>query len=594
MKIPSPAIILDHESAGPDSLLLFEGAEQIIEAGDPAEVPTALEALSTFLRRGRYVAGWLSYELGYALDARLVPLQRKERTEPLLWFGVFRAPREVTRRALEPASRAYAGPLVHEWHEEAYAARFRRAHAYIEAGDIYQVNLSFRSRFRFVGNAISLYLTLRDRARARYSAFVDTGAKQILSLSPELFFEISADGAIRARPMKGTAPRGRDACEDKLARAKLAASPKDRAENLMIVDLMRNDLGRIALLGSVGVRDLFEVETYPTLHTMVSTVTAQLTKNVGPEGVLRALFPCGSITGTPKIRAMEIIRELEESPRGAYCGSIGYFAPDGAAHFNVAIRTITISGQQGELGIGGAVVHDSSSQDEYSECLLKARYFETARRPLKLIETLRYSPTRGFIRFDRHLARMAASAQELGLPFERESAIRALEKEVCSAMLDLRVRITIDEAGIFETSSAPLAEAGRDWNVTLSNATVHSEDELLRHKTDWRDAFEREHQRAAAMGLDEVLFRNERGELTEGSRSNLFVARDGSLITPPLGCGLLNGCLRQDMLEQGQCREGLLFPRDLDRAEAIYLGNSLRGLIRARLVRVPELSGGSK
>ena len=239
---------------------------------------------------------------------------------------------------------------------------------------------------------------LRARSAAAHGAFIDDGERQILSLSPELFFDLSPDGQLTAKPMKGTIARGADLQSDADARAALAASVKDRAENLMIVDLLRNDLGRIAEIGSVRVEDLFAVETYPTLHTMVSTVKARLKPGSDIAAIVRALFPCGSITGAPKIRAMEIIRELEASPRGVYCGAIGHFAPDGSARFNVAIRTLTIRGGAGELGIGGAVVQDSASGAEYDECLLKARYYEAARRPLELIETLRWSPDEGFVR----------------------------------------------------------------------------------------------------------------------------------------------------------------------------------------------------
>lgn len=583
MKPAPPFLLLDDASEGAGSLLLFERPEAIITAAGAAGMDRALAAIEGELARGRHVAGWLSYEAGYALQPRLKALDWKAGHCPLLWFGVFASPRAVARAALAPAGRAYAGPLRHEWDKAAYLAHFRRAHDYIEAGDIYQANLSFRARFAFAGDPLALYLRLRDRAEARHCAYVDTGDEQILSLSPELFFSLSPRGEIVARPMKGTAARGAAGEADERAKARLAHSGKDRAENLMIVDLMRNDIGRVAEIGSVGVRDLFAVETYPTLHTMVSTVTARLTPDTGPAALVKALFPCGSVTGAPKIRAMEIIRELEQSPRAAYCGAIGHFAPDGAARFNVAIRTLTVAKGQGELGIGGAVVHESDGAAEYAECLLKARYFEVARRPLLLIETLRYSPRDGFVRLGRHLARMAGSAEKLGFRFAKGEAIAALEEEVYAATHDMRVRVTLDEEGTFAVSSAPLDKAPAQWRVRLSEHTMQSADVLLRHKTDWREDYERDLRRAAAEGFDEVLYRNERGELTEGSRSNLFVRLDGQLVTPPVACGLLDGCLRQEMLENGQCREAVLDDDDLARADEICMGNSLRGLIRARL-----------
>jgi para-aminobenzoate synthetase/4-amino-4-deoxychorismate lyase len=574
----SPIIILDDATPGAGRLLRFGGPLAIVQAGVPDEVPAALAVVEAALAAGHHVAGYLSYELGYALEPRLAPLQWPERPLPLLWFGVFDAPEALDRSDLAATGRAYAGLLHHEWDERAYTARFDRVHAYIEAGDIYQANLSFRSRFAFAGDPLALYLRLRDRALAPHGAFIDDGTRQILSLSPEQFFAISPQGRIVARPMKGTAPRGSDALSDARAKAALAVSPKDRAENLMIVDLVRNDIGRLALIGSVAVQDLFAVETYPTLHTMVSTVTAQLKPATRVEQVVRALFPCGSITGAPKIRAMQVIRELEQSPRGLYCGAIGMFAPDGSAAFNVAIRTITLEGGRGTLGIGGAVVQDSTAASEYAECLLKARYFDNTRVPIGLIETLRHE-NGIFRRRDRHLDRMANSSAFLGLPFDRAAAIAMLDAAVATAREPLRVRLALDEQGAFACTTASLGPTASLWRYALSPHRVDSADALLRHKTTWRELYDSE---ASRHGTDEVLFCNERGELTEGCRSNLFIRRGGMLLTPPLGCGLLDGVLRRELIETGRCIEAVLTPGDLASAEEVLFGNSLRGLIRAQ------------
>ncbi|MEI9994147.1 MAG: aminodeoxychorismate synthase component I [Rhizomicrobium sp.] len=587
-----PTVILDDATPGAERLLRFGAPKAVLQARRPDEVAPALAAVTAALAAGHHVAGWLGYELGYVLEPHLAPLLGPPGDAPLLWFGVFGAPRAIARADLAAAGRAYAGPLSHEWDAAAYAARFDRVHRYIEAGDIYQANLSFRSRFAFAGDPLALYLALRDRAQAAHGAYIDDGERQILSLSPELFFAISAQGAITARPMKGTAPRGADERADVRAKAALAASPKDRAENLMIVDLVRNDVGRLALIGSVAVRDLFTVETYPTLHTMVSTVTAQLKPATGVEQIVRALFPCGSVTGAPKIRAMEIIRALEQSPRGLYCGAIGHFAPDGSASFNVAIRTITVTQGQGTLGIGGAVVQDSNAAGEYAECLLKARYFDSVRRPIGLIETLRHDAT-GFVRLDRHLARMAHSARVLSLSFDRAAAIAALETTVGQAREPLRVRLTLDEQGVFACTAAPLGPAQPRWRWALSPHRVNSADALLRHKTTWRAVYDDEHARLAeATGCDEALFLNERGELTEGSRTNIFVRRAGTFVTPPLSSGLLDGVLRRELIETGQCVEAVLTPDDLAAADAVLLGNSLRGLIPAQPVAASALRRG--
>ncbi|MBV9541189.1 MAG: aminodeoxychorismate synthase component I, partial [Alphaproteobacteria bacterium] len=482
-----------------------------------------------------------------------------------------------------PRGQAYAGPLRHEWDEAAYAARFARVHDYIEAGDIYQANLSFRSRFAFAGDPLALYARLRERALAAHGGVVCDGTRTILSLSPEQFFEITPSGQIIAQPMKGTAARGGDELSDARAKVALAASPKDRAENLMIVDLVRNDVGRLALIGSVGVRDLFAVETYPTLHTMVSTVTAQLRPGVRVSDVVRALFPCGSVTGAPKIRAMEIIRELEASPRALYCGAIGYFAPDGAAKFNVAIRTITIEGGEGVLGIGGAVVQDSTASSEYAECLLKARYFDSVRRPIGLIETLRFEGS--FVRLGRHLDRMERSAAVFALPFSREAAERTLRDAVAGAREAMRVRLELREDGSLACTTALLGAAPARWTYAVSPHRVSSADVLLQHKTTWRAFYDDEQARLAnAVGCDEAVFLNERGELTEGSRTNVFVRIGGVLKTSPLACGLLDGVLRREMLETGHCVEAVLTADDLASADEVWLGNSLRGLIRGEAV----------
>ncbi len=591
---------------------VFSAPLGLIRADTPTQVPDALAAVEAALRQGRYVAGWLSYELGYVLEPRLAGYPAPA---PLLQLGVFSAPGDDVPPV---TGRAYAGPLRPEWDQAAYASRFARVKEYIAAGDIYQANLSFRAAFPFLGEPRVLYEQLRGQSGAAHCAYVDffdekNGGPRILSLSPELFFDLSGDGRITVRPMKGTSPRGVGARggDDAAERAELAASTKDRAENLMIVDLIRNDLSRIAEFGSVEVSDLFKVETYPTLHTMVSTVTARKRKDAGVADILRALFPCGSVTGAPKIRAMEILRELETSPRGVYCGAIGHFAPpsDGggiSARFNVAIRTLTVWGDQGELGIGGGVVQDSRMASEYAECLLKARFFEASRKPLELIETLRWgepgsakgpvdlSPRRtpqcravkrgmrpgdGFVRLASHLARMKLSAGVFGMPFDEMAACMALEDAVASKTGPLRVRLTLNETGEHHATAHDLQPNPPHWHYAVSAHHTDSSDVLLCHKTSWREFYEDE---VARLGTDEVVFCNQRSELTEGARSNIFVKKDGLLLTPPLDAGVLDGRLRAELIAQGQAREARLTPDDL--AGDVYFGNSLRGLIPAKRV----------
>lgn len=570
----SPTVIL---STG-QRLLRFEQPADIICATTAAQVPRALQSLQRALDEGRFVAGFLAYELGATLLQPESILPDASST-PLLWFGVFKAPAAVRRKDLVPCGRGYSGPLHHEWGRLGYRRSFECIQEHIRAGEIYQANLSFRSRFHFFGDPFDLYLRLYDAAQVPYAGYVDTGELQVLSLSPELFFQIHGE-VIETQPMKGTAARGQSPDADQAARAALSASAKERAENVMIVDLMRNDLGRLAVPGSVRVAEMLGIRTYPTYHTMVSTITAKLRSAVSFEELLRALLPAGSITGVPKLRAMQILRELECGLREAYCGALGYVAPGGDASFNVAIRTLWLNDQSGKMGVGGAVVADSNPDDEYDECLLKASWFVGTRRPIGLIETLRWGPD--FERLDRHLDRMAHSARALALPFRRPAALGALLEAVANATEPLRVRIELDEAGKFRVDTSPLGTQVRSWRFVISPQQVDSRDALLAHKTSWRDRYDAEWNRCCADGqADEVLFLNERDEVTEGTRSNVFVSRGGALFTPPVSCGLLPGILRAELIEQSRCIETRLTLQDLRTAEQVFLGNALRGLMTA-------------
>jgi para-aminobenzoate synthetase/4-amino-4-deoxychorismate lyase len=583
-----PAVILEDAREGFEGTRLFRSPRAILRADSADEVEPALNTAESALRAGHHVAGYFAYELGYLFETRLAPLLSARRKLPLLWLGVFERCERLTGAAatllFSGARRVYCGPLRFDWTEGQYASRFDRLQDFIAAGDLYQANLTFRAKFAFLGDPRALYVELKRYARAGYCAYVDDGERRILSFSPELFFEISPAGSIRTRPMKGTAARGTDPASDAQARIRLVASDKDRAENLMIVDLLRNDLTRIAEPGSVTVENLFEVETYPTVHQLVSTISARCSRTATVKNIVRALFPCGSVTGAPKIRAMEVIRELESGPRGVYCGAIGAFHPDGTAQFNVSIRTLTISGDRGEIGIGGGVVHDSSSCSEYAECLIKARYYTAARVPIELIETLRFEPQGCvFVRETLHLDRMARSAARFGIPFARERARERMAEAIAGAEAPLRVRLVLAETGELSVAVSMLDGVRvTGWRFAVSNLRVNSKDELLSHKTSWREDFERELKRASReFGADEVLFLNEKGQITEGSRTNIFAEVGGKLFTPPLSCGLLGGCLRQELIATSKCTEAVLHPEDLAGAGAVFLGNSLRGLIPA-------------
>jgi para-aminobenzoate synthetase component I len=364
---------------GPDSQpAVFSNPSQIIRADAPSEVDAALHALDRARADGKWIAGFASYELGYALEPRLETLMPDDRDVPLLQFGVYDAPARAEAflaQSLAQAQSASLTPATPGWTADQHRAAMIRILDYIAAGDIYQANLTMPMTAKASGTAPGLYAALRARQPVSHGAFIDfPDTPTILSRSPELFFATDAAGRIETRPMKGTAPRASNPAHDAALRLELQESIKNRAENLMIVDLLRNDISRICRPGSVKVPQLYAIESYVTVHQMVSHVTGQLLPGTEPSAILRALFPCGSITGAPKIRAMEIIRALEHRARGIYCGAIGWMRPDGASSFNVAIRTITLDGDQARFGVGGGIVIDSTPEGEYEEALWKARF----------------------------------------------------------------------------------------------------------------------------------------------------------------------------------------------------------------------------
>lgn len=345
-----------------------------IRAGTAAEVGPAFDDIAQAQQAGHWLAGYASYELGYVLEPKLAPLLPAERELPLLHFGVFEAPAPPP-----PLARTHGcalSPAAAQWDFARYAAAFRTVLDYLTAGDIYQANLTFPLATRRTGSAEGLYAALCRRQPVPHGAFVDLGdGAALLSRSPELFFSLSSGGRLTTRPMKGTAPRGESAAEDLALRRRLQASEKNRAENLMIVDLLRNDMSRVSETGSVRVPEIFAIEAYETLFQMTSCITSQVRPGTTVRALFEALFPCGSITGAPKLRAMQILHELEAGPREAYCGTIGWIAPDGAMEFNVAIRTLLCRADgTARMNVGGGVVYDSTAQDEYAEAILKSRY----------------------------------------------------------------------------------------------------------------------------------------------------------------------------------------------------------------------------
>lgn len=565
--------------------LLFTGAEGLIEAWTPSDVEPALAALDEAVARGLTAAGACAYELGYVFEPRLLPLLPATK-RPLLRFHLFRqrerlSARGRTRWLMERVQGpAVSGDVSPALDAAAHGAKVDRLRQLIGDGDVYQVNLTFKLRGAG-GDPFATYLALRDKARAGACAFLRFADEDVLSFSPEQFFAVSG-GRISARPMKGTVGRAPDVAGDEQQRRALVADEKQRAENLMIVDLLRNDIARVAETGSVRVSDLFTVETYPRFHTLTSGVEATLDGAPALARLIPALFPCGSVTGAPKIRAMEIIREVEDEPRGVYCGAVGYATQDSAA-FNVAIRTLVMRDGAAEMGVGGGIVWDSEPVSEYAECLLKARFLVDAEEPLRLIETLRWEPAAGFHLLERHLARLAASAGYFGFLFDDKSVRRALAGSVAGADGLRRVRLTLGVRGDTQVEAAPFELPAPDasWRFAFAAVPVRSQDWRVYHKTTQRSFYD--DALAAAEGCDEVVFVNERGDVTEGSRTNVFVERDGVWLTPPLSSGLLDGCLRREMIANGPQRvvERVLRREDLTLGQ-VWFGNALRGLIRGQ------------
>ncbi|MDB5588740.1 MAG: pabB [Devosia sp.] len=587
-----PGTVLLHDTLDPAGAnLLFTAPREIVVAHTADEARVALGRLQTARAEGLHSAGYLAYELGFLFEERLAHRLPARSDTPLLWMGLYDTPQKLSATEVDVWLASIAGPTGRAVNIRprldlaAYKTAFDTVKALIAAGDTYQVNLTFKADFTLEGGAVALYRDLVRKQPVAYGALIATETHTILSRSPELFVSNRA-GALSARPMKGTMPRGRTLAEDEAGRLALAQDEKNRAENLMIVDLLRNDLGRIAQIGSVKVTDLFTVETYRTLHTMTSGITATLKPGLGPRDILENLFPCGSITGAPKLRAMEIIDEIEPDPRGVYTGSIGYIAPDGDVIFNVAIRTAVIDNSgKGEIGIGGGIVADSLLADEYQEALLKMAFFSDPATPVCLIETLLWEPGRGYYLLDRHLTRMESSARYFRLPFDAIKKSSMLDDLAQTFTAPMRVRLTLHEVDGPAVTGVPLPPNPAVFRFSIAPEHLDSKSLWLAHKTTNRAFYDKPRQHAhATTGVDEVVFLNENNELTEGSITNLFIERDGILLTPPLSSGLLPGTMRAELIATGGAREHTLTLSDLETAP-IFLGNSVRGLIPAQWIK---------
>jgi para-aminobenzoate synthetase / 4-amino-4-deoxychorismate lyase len=578
--------------------LLFIDPLRTITASTPEDVPALFREIEAALAEGLHVAGFIGYECGYHFETiGALPFGQQEL--PLAWFGVYHDPiifdhaggciedGKALPSACPPADLP-PGRLADHASLQRTAMEYRekilKIKEYIRAGDTYQVNFTDRVELTLPDTPIAAFASLLQHQPVAYGAFLNVAGHQILSLSPELFFRIE-NGKITTRPMKGTMPRGLTLDNDRQAAMRLQQDEKNRSEHLMIVDLLRNDLGRICDMGSVKVEDIFTVETYQTLLQMTSTVSGSLRSGLSYYDIFRGVFPSGSITGAPKIRTMQIIRELEERPRGVYTGSIGYISPRGTAAFNVAIRTLVAKDRDAAMGVGGGIVADSDPAEEYRECLLKASFLTRQHHPFQLIETMLWND--GFVRLPMHLDRLESSAVYFGFPCDREeisvqlhAACAALRSDICH-----RVRLLLSESGLATITVTEMKPSLFPGRIRLSFQTVSSHDLFLRHKTTLRELYDSEYAEAQRDGFDEIVFLNERGEVTEGTISNLFLRQGGKLLTPPLTSGVLAGVLRRHILESDpNAEESVLTLSDLKQADAIYIGNSLRGLRQVTLL----------
>lgn len=556
----------------------YQKPEQVISAHQLNEIHPSLGEIEKHVEQnGWHAAGFISYEAAPAFDPSM---RTHPATDlPLLWFGLYRDYKIIESTKNWPGfknNQQYSGYTLKKWRSSVTRAEYWRAIAQVKAaiarGETYQVNYTFRLRNQFAGSPLALFVEMVSAQPVAYAAYIDTGRFVLCSVSPELFFE-QHGATVTCRPMKGTVHRGRTLDEDKAQAAWLAASEKNRAENVMIVDMIRNDLGRLAQTGSVRVPLLFHTERYRTLWQMTSTVQAEIQAPFAE--LLRAIFPCASITGAPKISTMRIIHALESTPRGVYTGAIGFLAPKQQAQFNVAIRTVTIDKTSGraEYGVGGGIVWDSTSASEYDEALLKARVLTQKHSAFDLFETLRWMPGADWFLREKHIRRLLDSAEYFGIKADKATLEAYLDKLANSFSGPQRVRIVLTQNGTLDHQAADLSEnPAALLQISLAPTPIDNKNIYLYHKTTHRSFYH-----TPLPGFDDVLHYNQVGELTEFSIGNLVAELDGQLITPPVESGLLPGTFRAHLLETDQIRERILHQEDLPRCTKLYRINAVRG-----------------
>ncbi len=563
--------------------MAFDAPIDTIIAEELRDVPDAMLAAEQAAATGRWVVGMVSYDAGPAFDEAV--RSARVRRVPLVSFGVFEAPLPATRPDISGGY--HVGPWTPNRSHPAYLTSIRTIRELIAAGETYQVNYTIRLRSPFSGDPLGLFADLVRAQRADHAAYLDLGDRAVCSASPELFVRRRGRRFV-SKPMKGTIGRHPDPEWDALAALHLSRSEKDLAENTMIVDMVRNDLSRIADPGSVKVPALYTVETYPTVHTMTSTVVAD--SDAGLCEVFDALFPGASITGAPKVRTSEIIEALEGDGRGIYTGAIGVVAPDGSMEFNIAIRTVWVDRERGqaEYGVGGGIVWDSDPHEEWREVEHKCRVLGRARSDFRLLETMAWTPDGGVHLRERHLARLGSSADHFDIDIDMPAIDTLLDGIDADGPRRLRLLVAPDGTAGLQVLDQP-DSGDTPWSVPLDIEPVPSEHEFLFHKTTVREVYDNARQRFP--NAPEVLLWNERGELTETTTGNLVVELDGVLVTPPVSCGLLPGTQRAELLHCGTIVEHVVRREDLLRSTAIWQVNSVRGWVPIEVDRATMPAG---
>lgn len=566
--------------------LLFSEPLEVLETGILSEVPGILEKVEKAVAAGFYAAGYVSYEAAPAFHPEMQVQAGVEM--PLVWFGIFNEPQKNFYLSEDLPYDVSDWKMVSS--VERYKEGIQEIKKAIEEGDTYQVNFTERLVSEFTGSDLGFYRQLARNQQADYSAYLNLGRFRVLSASPELFFKV-CKGKLTAKPMKGTAPRGRTTREDQEQIKALLASEKEQAENLMIVDLLRNDMSRLAERGTVNADPLFTVETYPTVHQLTSTVRAQLDPAATILNWFQALFPCGSITGAPKISTMKYIAALEQTPREVYCGAIGFITPEKDAIFNVPIRTVVIDQEKGtaHYGVGGGITWDSTSEGEYRELQTKAEVL-TAKRPVfSLLESLKLEDGK-YPLLAYHMARLQDSADYFYFPGNIQGAKSALMELAQKHEQGIfKVRLLLNRKGQVEVQAQKTAPISEPVKCTLARSAVDSKDPFLFHKTTHREVYE---QPASNLPKEvfSVLLWNEKQQLTEFTIGNLVLEKDGRFYTPPVSCGLLAGTFRQHLLDQQIIEEKIIHKEELQEFEAIWLINGVRGWLAVELMNNVEIS----